>query len=98
MDYGYKEAEVESENVNEEQYEDLDVCSVNKRKGEREYLRELKINMFEGLDMHLYEHCEQGMDMWHRDQIYYSTKKFNADVNLFDVELSEGEAEQYLNK
>lgn len=39
--------------------------------------------------MYLYEHTEQGMDMWHRDQIKYNTKKFNADVDLLDLELSD---------
>lgn len=38
--------------------------------------------------MHMYENTEQGMDMWHRDQQKYNTKKFNADMDLLDAELS----------
>lgn len=39
--------------------------------------------------MHLYERAEQGMDMWHRDESKYNTKKFNADVDLLDLDFSE---------
>ena len=39
--------------------------------------------------MHLYERTEQGMDMWHRDESKYNTKKFNADVELLDFDFSE---------
>ena len=39
--------------------------------------------------MHLYERAEQGMDMWHRDESKYNTKKFNADVDLLDFDFSE---------
>lgn len=39
--------------------------------------------------MHMYERNEQGMDMWHRDESKYNTKKFNADVELLDFDFSE---------
>jgi hypothetical protein len=29
------------------------------------------------------------MDMWHRDENKYNTKKFNADLDLLDVDFSE---------
>jgi hypothetical protein len=39
--------------------------------------------------MHMYERNEQGMDMWHRDESKYNTKKFNADLELLDFDFSE---------
>lgn len=29
------------------------------------------------------------MDMWHRDEAKFNTKKFNADVDLLDFDFSE---------
>ena len=77
-------------------YEEFDVCSIRRIKGEREYYRALKIKFYEGvLDMHMYEHTEQGLDMWQQDALKYNTKKFNADVDLLDVDFSEeGAAEE----
>jgi hypothetical protein len=37
----------------------------------------------------MYERNEQGMDMWHRDESKYNTKKFNADIELLDFDFSE---------
>ena len=41
--------------------------------------------------MYMYEHCEQGLDMWHRDQQKYNTGKFKADFDLLDVEITDDE-------
>lgn len=32
--------------------------------------------------------------MWHRDALYYNTKKFNADCDLLDVDLSINEVNE----
>ena len=39
--------------------------------------------------MYMYERSEQGMDIWHRDESKYNTKKFNADVDLLDQEFTD---------
>ena len=48
--------------------------------------------------MHMYERNEQGMDMWHRDESKYNTKKFNADVELLDFDFSEELLGNHTNK
>lgn len=71
-------------------YQEVDVSSLRRTEGERAFYRALKLQFYEGqLDMHLYERSEQGMDMWHRDESKYNTKKFNADVDLLDFDFSE---------
>ncbi len=71
-------------------YSDLDISSLRRVKGERPFYRGIKLQFFEGqLDMHLYERAEQGMDMWHRDESKYNTKKFNADIDVLDVDFTE---------
>jgi hypothetical protein len=68
----------------------MDVSSLRKTEGERAFYRAMKLQFYESqLDMHLYERTEQGMDMWHRDESKYNTKKFNADVELLDFDFSE---------
>ncbi len=71
-------------------YDGVDISSLRKIEGERSFYRALKLQFYEGqLDMHMYERNEQGMDMWHRDESKYNTKKFNADVELLDFDFSE---------
>lgn len=71
-------------------YGEMDVSSLRKTEGERAFYRAMKLQFYESqLDMHLYERTEQGMDMWHRDESKYNTKKFNADVELLDFDFSE---------
>ena len=38
--------------------------------------------------MYMYECAEQSLDMWSRDQMKYSTKKFNQGVQYIDDQLS----------